>query len=119
MGKKSVKIISWNVNGLRAVLKKEFHKAVETLDPDILLLQETKLQAHQRTQEMQSFMDYQDHWAYSTVKKGYSGVAAYTRQMPDTVNAGMGVPRYDDEGRILELDYGDFILFNVYFPTVR
>ena len=117
MGKKRIKIVSWNVNGLRAVLKKEFHKAVETLDPDILLLQETKLQAHQRTQEMQSFMGYHDHWAYSTVKKGYSGVVAYSRQAPDTVTAGMGVPRYDDEGRILELDYGDFIVFNIYFPN--
>ncbi|SMC96532.1 exodeoxyribonuclease-3 [Desulfocicer vacuolatum DSM 3385] len=117
MGKKYVKIISWNVNGLRAVLKKAFHGTVETLDPDILLLQETKLQAHQRTKEMQPFMDYHDYWAYSTVKKGYSGVAAYTRPLPESVKTGMGIPRYDTEGRILELDYEDFILFNVYFPN--
>ena len=117
MGKKLLKIISWNVNGLRAALKKDFFRSAETLNPDILLLQETKLQAHQRTEEMQNFNNYHDYWAYSTVKKGYSGVAAYTRQEPARVSAGVDIPRYDDEGRILELDYDDFILFNVYFPN--
>ncbi len=117
MGKKRLKIISWNVNGLRAVLKKEFFRSVETLNPDILMLQETKLQEHQRTEAMLDLNNYHDYWAYSTVKKGYSGVAAYTRQEPAMVTAGMGIPRYDDEGRILEMDFGDFILFNIYFPN--
>jgi len=117
VGKQTLKLISWNVNGLRAVLKKDFHESVQALNPDILLLQETKLQEHQRTPEMMDLMDYHNYWAYSTVKKGYSGVAAYTRQKPEAVAAGVGIPRYDDEGRILELDFGAFTLFNIYFPN--
>lgn len=117
MGNKSIKLISWNVNGLRAVLKKEFARSIQSLDPDVLLLQETKLQDHQRTAEMSPFMDYHDYWSFSTVKKGYSGVAAYTRPEPLAVQSGMGIARYDDEGRILELDFDDFILFNIYFPN--
>ena len=117
MEKKNIRLISWNVNGLRAAVKKDFFPSVEALDPDILLLQETKLQEDQRTEEMISLPGYTSHWAYSTVKKGYSGVAAYTRLSPRTVTPGMGIPRFDQEGRILELDLDDFILFNIYFPN--
>ena len=117
MENKNIKIISWNVNGLRAALKKNFFSSVETLDPDVLLLQETKLQEHQRTDEMRPFMDYHDYWAYATVKKGYSGVAAYTRHEPRSVTTGIGISRYDQEGRILEMDFEKFILFNIYFPN--
>lgn len=117
MKKKNIRLISWNVNGLRAAVKKDFFPSVEALDPDILLLQETKLQEDQRTEEMISLPGYTSHWAYSTVKKGYSGVAAYTRPTPRTVTPGMGIPRFDQEGRILELDLDDFILFNIYFPN--
>ena len=117
MEKKNIRLISWNVNGLRAAVKKDFFPSVKALDPDILLLQETKLQEDQRTEEMISLPGYTSHWAYSTVKKGYSGVAAYTRLAPRTVTPGMGIPRFDQEGRILELDLDDFILFNIYFPN--
>ncbi len=112
-----MKLISWNVNGLRAVFKKDFRQVVEAMSPDVLLLQETKLQAHQRADEMIAFGNYQSHWSYSLEKKGYSGVAAYTQPVPRHVGEGFGVDRFDLEGRVLELDYGDFVLFNVYFPN--
>ena len=71
-----LKIISWNINGLRAVMKKDFTKIIHDLDPDILLLQETKLQEAQRTEEMICLHSYESFWSYSTIKKGYSGGAA-------------------------------------------
>lgn len=115
--KKKYKIISWNVNGLRAVMKKEFTDIVAGLDPDMLLLQETKLQEAQRTDEMIHLHSYESYWAYATVKKGYSGVAAYTKQTPARVKTVFDMPQYDQEGRIIEMDYNDFILFNIYFPN--
>ncbi|MFH2065932.1 MAG: exodeoxyribonuclease III [Pseudomonadota bacterium] len=112
-----MKIISWNVNGLRAVMQKNFRRIVKDLDADILVLQETKLQEGQRTDDMIGIPFYESYWSYSTVKKGYSGVAAYSRIKPVNVKTGIGIPRYDDEGRILEMDFNDFILFNIYFPN--
>lgn len=83
----------------------------------MVVLQETKLQEDQLTDEMISLDNYESYWSYSTVKKGYSGVAAFTRIKPKEVKTGINISRYDAEGRILELDFGDFILFNVYFPN--
>jgi exodeoxyribonuclease-3 len=117
LAKKQIKIISWNVNGLRAVFKKDFQKSFKTFDADMVVLQETKLQEDQLTDEMISLDNYESYWSYSTVKKGYSGVAAFTRIKPKEVKTGINISRYDAEGRILELDFGDFILFNVYFPN--
>jgi len=117
MGRRKIRIISWNVNGFRAAVKKDFFTSIKHLDPDILLLQETKLQADQRTHEMIGFPGYDSHWAYSSFKKGYSGVAAYTRIKPEKITPGIGLPKFDDEGRILQLDFKDFILFNIYFPN--
>jgi exodeoxyribonuclease-3 len=97
-----LKLVSWNVNGLRAAVKKEFFQSVTQLDPDILLLQETKLQEDQRTPEMIDFPPYESFWACATVKKGYSGVAAYSKLRPD---------------RVIRMDFKDFTLFNVYFPN--
>ncbi len=115
--KHKYKLISWNVNGLRAVMKKDFSDIVKGLDPDILLLQETKLQDDQRTDEMINLHDYDSFWAYSTAKKGYSGTAAYTKISPQKVITSFGRPQFDGEGRIIQLDYGSFILFNIYFPN--
>ncbi len=115
--KRKLKIISWNVNGLRAVLKKDFTKIIKDLDPDILLLQETKLQKDQRTDEMIHMLDYKSFWSYSTVKKGYSGVVAYSKQEPQKVVTSFLRPEFDNEGRVIQLDYEDFILFNIYFPN--
>ncbi|WDP89140.1 MAG: exodeoxyribonuclease III [Desulfobacter sp.] len=115
--KKRLRLVSWNVNGFRAVLKKDFFDSVERMDPDILMLQETKLQENQRTEEMIRFSPYEDFWAYSTVKKGYSGVAAYCKPKPNGVKTEFGVPEYDGEGRVIQMDFDGFTLFNIYFPN--
>ena len=116
-GKKSIKLVSWNVNGLRAVLKKGFLETFRQMDADVFMIQETKLQKPQVTGEMRSIPGYESHWAFSTVKKGYSGVATYTRIQPELVETGMGGEEFDREGRIIRMDFSDFSLFNVYFPN--
>ena len=115
--KKQLKIISWNVNGLRAVMNKDFVKTVQSLDADIFLLQETKLQEDQRTEEMIRIPPYESFWSYSTVKKGYSGVAAYSKTAPLKALTSFSRPEFDGEGRVIQLDYEGFTLFNVYFPN--
>lgn len=113
----ALKLISWNVNGLRAVTQKGFDDAVRRLDADILAVQETKLQAPQLTPAMTDLPGYTAYWSHAKTKKGYSGVGVYTRREPLRVGYGIGEPRFDDEGRILELDFGPFVFFNVYFPN--
>ncbi|MFO7884410.1 MAG: exodeoxyribonuclease III, partial [Desulfobacteraceae bacterium] len=116
--KNELKLISWNVNGLRAVMKKEFTSIVKKLDPDILLIQETKLQEDQRTDEMIDLGgSYESFWSYASVKKGYSGVASYTKLMPDKVVTEFSKPEIDNEGRVIQFDFKKFTLFNVYFPN--
>nr|WP_319492269.1 exodeoxyribonuclease III [uncultured Desulfobacter sp.] len=115
--KKQLKLISWNVNGLRAVLKKDFFDSVTAMDPDILMLQETKLQEDQRSDPMIRFGDYESFWNYSAVKKGYSGVVSYTRIPPDAVTTNFGKSEYDGEGRVVRMDFERFVLFNIYFPN--
>ena len=115
--KKKISLISWNVNGLRAALKKDFLGSFRQLDADIVALQEIKLQESQLTDEMRHVDGYESYWSYATVKKGYSGVAVYTRIKPKRVKHGIDTPKFDNEGRILELDLGDFIFFNIYFPN--
>ena len=115
--RKQIKLISWNVNGLRAIVKKDFLNLVSQMDADLLALQETKLQAPQLTDAMTSIEGYQSFWSHASVKKGYSGVGTYTRIPPQQVKTGIGIPKFDDEGRILECDLGDFIFFNIYFPN--
>jgi len=117
LAKKQIKIISWNVNGLRAVFQKDFPASFRKMDADVVLLQETKLQEDQRTDDMIRIDNYDSYWSYSTAKMGYSGVAAFTRIKPKQIKTGIGISRYDAEGRILELDFGKFILFNIYFPN--
>lgn len=115
--KKRVKLISWNVNGLRAVIKKGFFDQLPQMNADILALQETKIQGPQLSTAMQSVEGYRAFWSHASLKKGYSGVGTYTRLEPLSVKHGIGIPEIDDEGRILEMDFGDFIFFNVYFPN--
>ncbi len=117
MAKKQIKLFSWNVNGLRAVMKKDFLASVQSLDADVLAIQETKLQQDQLTDAMRDIQGYEAHFAFATVKKGYSGVGTYTRLAPQAVKYGLGIERFDGEGRIVELDLGEFIFFNVYFPN--
>jgi exodeoxyribonuclease-3 len=115
--KNKIKLISWNVNGLRAALKKDFLGSFKYLDADIFAIQETKLQKQQLTDEMLGVDGYESHWSHAAVKKGYSGVGIYTRIKPGSVKSGIGVPEFDDEGRILEMDFDNFVFFNVYFPN--
>jgi len=105
------------VNGLRAVLKKGFSKNFESLNADVFAIQETKIQEHQLADEMTEVDDYQSWFSHSIVKKGYSGVATFSRLPVENIKNGMGVSRFDDEGRILEMDFNDFIFFNIYFPN--
>jgi len=118
MSKSRLRLISWNVNGLRAVMKKGFSEALRALDADIVALQETKIQEDQLTDEMRQIDDYSAFFSHSSVKKGYSGVAAYSRFEPQSVNYGIGIDRFDNEGRIIEMDLGNhLVFFNVYFPN--
>ena len=77
-----MKLVSWNVNGLRAIMKKDFESSVRRLDADILAIQETKLQEHQLTAPMRELADYSVYWSHASTQKGYSGVGVYTRQKP-------------------------------------
>jgi exodeoxyribonuclease-3 len=115
--KKKIKLISWNVNGLRAVIKKDFFASFHQMDADIFSIQETKIQANQLTDEMKNIDGYESCWSHATAKKGYSGVTTYARIKPARVNTVLGISRFDQEGRIIELDFDDFIFFNVYFPN--
>lgn len=117
MAGKKIKLISWNVNGLRAVMKKGFFETFAAIDADVLAIQETKLQASQLTVQMQKIEGYESFWSHAITKKGYSGVATYTRIPAIDTRQGIGVSRFDDEGRILATDFGDFVFFNVYFPN--
>jgi len=117
MKKQRIKLVSWNVNGMNAVMKKGFRESMAKLDADVVLIQETKLQEIKLTAEMKDMEGYTSYWAFSTVKKGYSGVAVYSKIAPKVVKYGIGKPVYDDEGRLIEMDFGDFVLFNVYFPN--
>ncbi len=112
-----MRLVSWNVNGLRALFKKDFTTSVALMKPDILALQETKLQADQRSAEMIALEGFRSYWHYASTKKGYSGVATYARQSPQDSRCGFGVERFDAEGRVIEMDYGSFVLFNIYFPN--
>jgi exodeoxyribonuclease III len=117
MSQSQIKLVSWNVNGLRAVWKKDFLQSVQALNADVLVLQETKVQEDQLTDAMRHISGYTSHFAFATTKKGYSGVAGYTRQTPRKVGYGIGIERFDNEGRVIEMDLGAFIFFNVYFPN--
>jgi exodeoxyribonuclease-3 len=112
-----LRLISWNVNGLRAAWKKGFLDSLSALDADVAGLQETKLQEDQITAAMRQPDGYDDYWSHAETKKGYSGVAAYTRLAPRSVSTGIGQERFDREGRILRLDFDDFTWFTVYFPN--
>ena len=109
------RILSWNVNGIRAVAKKGFLDWVAAEAPDVLCMQETKAQPEQLTADLLEPNGYHAYWA-SAQKKGYSGVAIYTREKPREV-ATMGIERFDSEGRVLQLDYDDFVLIAAYFPN--
>jgi exodeoxyribonuclease-3 len=111
-----VKLISWNVNGLRAVLKKNFLEFLEAEKPDVLCLQETKCSPDQVEQLWPAA--YTTYWN-SAVKPGYSGTAIFTRQQPLKVTPHLGITEHDQEGRVLTAEYDDFFLVNVYVPNSK
>lgn len=114
---KKIKILSWNVNGIRAAYKKGFVNWFTKENPDILCLQETKAHPEQLTEDLLNVNKYKSHFSSSIIKKGYSGVAIYTKPEPDKVQHGFGIPKFDDEGRIISAEYKDFILINIYYPN--
>jgi exodeoxyribonuclease-3 len=111
-----VRIYSWNVNGIRAVLKYGFLDWVLKEQPDILCLQETKIQEDQLTDEIKNIPGYQSYFSFAE-RKGYSGVVTYVKEEPLSVKCGIGNPKFDCEGRILITEYPEFTLFNIYFPN--
>jgi exodeoxyribonuclease-3 len=111
------KIISWNVNGLRAVVRKGDWKFFEKSGADIFCIQETKSEPEQLTDETRNPKGYHSAFSWSKVKKGYSGVAVFSKVKPLRVIDGLGVKEFDDEGRLLEVHFDDFVLWNVYFPN--
>ena len=108
-----LKLISWNVNGLRACCDKGFREEFARLDADFFCLQETKMQAGQLDLE---FEGYQSFWNYAE-KKGYSGTAIFTRHQPLSVAYGIGVEEHDHEGRVITLEMEHFYLITVYVPN--
>lgn len=110
-----MKLVSWNVNGLRACLKKGFLESVTTLDADVVCLQETKMEQGQAEVDLPGYLDF---WN-SAQKKGYSGTAIFTRKEPLSVSYGMDVERHDQEGRLITLEYPDFWLVNCYTPNAQ
>ena len=108
-----MKLVSWNVNGLRAVVGKGFVDIFESIDADCVCLQETKLKAGQIDLE---FPGYESYWDYAD-KPGYAGTAIYTRRHPLSVRTGIGIDEHDHEGRAVTLEFGDFFLVNAYVPN--
>lgn len=113
--RKTMKLISWNVNGLRACLGKGFTDAFEALNADFFCLQETKLQAGQVTLDLPG---YHQFWNYAE-KKGYSGTAIFAKKEPLSVRLGLGVPELDTEGRLVTLEYENFFLVTCYTPNAQ
>lgn len=108
-----MKLLSWNVNGIRAVMKKGFMDFVYDFDPDILCIQETKMQEGQAEVPLEGYHQY---WC-SADRKGYSGTAVFTKGKPLSVSYGLGIDLHDHEGRLITCEYENFYLVNVYVPN--
>ena len=108
-----MKLVSWNVNGLRAVIGKNFMEEFQQLDADIFCLQETKLQEGQIDLNL---VGYHQYWNYAE-KKGYSGTAIFTKNEPMNASYGIGVEEHDHEGRVITLEYPDYYMITVYVPN--
>ncbi len=111
-----MKLISWNVNGIRAIKKKDFDQQIQNINPDILCLQETKAQDEQVISALNNFSGYH-LYVNSATKKGYSGVAILSKEVPLSIAQGIGVDIHDHEGRVLTAEYPHFYLVNVYVPN--
>lgn len=111
-----MKIVTWNVNGIRACHKKGLVDILDDIAPDILCLQETKAHVDQVENALKT-LGYRNSWWSSAVKKGYSGVATFTDLQPKSIAKGWGQEEYDSEGRIVITDHEKFLLYNIYFPN--
>ena len=111
-----MKLISWNVNGIRAAVKKGFLDYLDQEQPDILCIQESKAHKEQLASEILEDHGYRTYW-HSGIKKGYSGVATFCKKEPLYVQEGLGIEKYDVEGRELLTEHEDFLLYNIYFPN--
>jgi exodeoxyribonuclease-3 len=109
-------MISWNVNGIRAIARKGVIEWIKKVDADILCFQETKARPDQVPDELVKPKDYHSFWGVAE-RKGYSGTVTYTRNEPKKVSYGVGEPRFDSEGRMVVSEYPGFVLFNIYFPN--
>ncbi|MCR5632483.1 MAG: exodeoxyribonuclease III, partial [Eubacterium sp.] len=108
-----MRFVSWNVNGIRACVKKGFDESFAQLDADIFALQESKMQ---KDQLIVNTPGYHQYWNYA-IKKGYSGTAIFTKKEPLDVTLGMGIEEHDQEGRLITLDMGDYYFITVYVPN--
>src|SRR5258706_15891993 len=111
-----MKIISWNVNGIRAAEKKGFIDYMNREKPDIMCIQETKAHPDQLSDALKNIPEYTSYFVLGE-KKGYSGVAIYTKILPKEITIGCGDPKFDMEGRIICAEYENFILYNIYYPN--
>jgi exodeoxyribonuclease III len=111
-----ITIWSWNVNGLRAIMNKDFIKIIKGSDADIIGLQETKLQKHQIPPQLLELEEYHSFWSYAE-RPGYSGTAIFSKLEPEKFEDSFQVPEFDREGRITIAEYEHFVLFNIYFPN--
>lgn len=114
-----MKLISWNVNGLRAAVKKGFKDFFDDIDADIFCIQETKMQIDQLDKETKSIFDnYYEYWN-SAVRKGYSGTAIFTKKEPISIKYGMGIEEHDNEGRLITLEFENFFIVDCYTPNSK
>lgn len=111
-----MKITTWNVNGIRAAIKKGAFDWAKSFAPDIFCMQEVKARYEQLTESERDLSGYLCYWN-AAEKPGYSGVAAYTRLQPVEVKVGLGEERFDNEGRVVRLRFPNFVLYNIYFPS--
>lgn len=113
-----MKIISWNINGLRATVKQGYFIPLFSFNnPDIVCFQETKCEPDQLDEKTRNLKGYYSYFSYSKLRKGYSGVGIYSKTEPEKVEYGLGIKRFDDEGRTIIAYYKNFILINCYFPN--
>ena len=111
-----MKIISYNLNGIRSALGKGFGQWLEQNNFDVVCVQELKAMQEQVDYSLFDHLGYHQHW-HSAEKKGYSGVAIFSKQKPDEVHIGCGIPEYDKEGRVIRARFGDVMIVNTYFPS--
>ena len=112
-----MKLVTWNVNGIRACQKKGFLDFFEREKPEILCIQETKAHTEQLDESLINPMDYDSFWTSASTRNGYSGVATYTNLPVENVEHGIGIKKFDDEGRFVVTQIHDILLYNVYFPN--